>query len=1147
MFLSDRFAKAHEREKIIAAVRSFDTEALKALISNGADIKRLGHDKKLAWHVQRKYFPEAYSLENLSSDEREQVQNISERLAKGSEILKILCQAGLSIPDIRQNYEQYSLCLLEENWLYQDDISEYTQTEIIMLERFSYHGRKNPEGALWHAVSPEALKSMLAQYPNNINLKDSSGWTALHYITACTYNDRYFRREEMIKILLEAGADINSRSKDKITPFMLALSTSQHNRANIKILALLAKYYADPELKDKYNHDKYFWAGIDPAYDVNPAYHSIIEEITALRLSENEINMLVSLHTGDNKVLKKILSADKNINVNIQVYGGYTPLIFAAYKNNFEAVKLLLSRGALPNTQNERGETALHEAVSFSKDSKKILKILLSNGADPTIKDNNGFTAFNELFFDASFHGFFSRGAVEIIKLMLDHGVNPDSPESDGTTPLMNCACMTSLDSENERMLLSAMKILIAAGADVNAKDDEGSTPIIYASTERHRDMSKIINLLLSNGADPFAKNQDNNNALDIFLSEDTDSERYEGYLKSLAAFIKTGIARDLKPETEYANNKDDDNSEEDILYLIQDKGDYYTREPFSYIISHVSTEKIIEEINNGFKLHLRDVHGLTMPEAALNARNIDIVKTCIANSGHCETFLLVKAMRKYDVEGVKLLIEAGITFNSFYPFIWHFVNNFIPENNSRAREFKARLDKGTEILKLLHDINPEIPTHDLDGQELSYTWVGRNFSDEADWDSEFLPLKYISRLRHAVSPLAVHEVLSSNPYLDVNDIVISDWRLNKITHDDFFENNNNYDNETLEDVTRELSMKFSPADFVTYDEDEDYDDKAVLKDIFDDKPVGRTILNIIIKNISEYFDPAGIIQTLCKFGADVNIKNFDGSAALTAMLEEIESNLPEYKKFSSQNLEAVCELVRAGSDLDIMNEHRISFKKFIDHEYYINNEKFKDEVCSSGVFLKELFFIDILRSFTFSEFSKNSELLIASFGDDPDKIIDALSNGADINAQTEKGYSPVMIASLFGTSETIKLLLDNGANINDIDNFGNNLIALAVISNDDDYENFCSKIQTLVNSGANINSQNSDGMTPLMQAVIIKRFNHKLDLDTVKTLLDKGADLNIKSHNNECALTLAAQNGKLRLVKMLLLNGADPNLLVRN
>ena len=68
MFLADRFIKALERERIIDAVQGFDTEALEALISDGADIKRLGRDKKLIWHVQRNYFPEADNLENLSTE-----------------------------------------------------------------------------------------------------------------------------------------------------------------------------------------------------------------------------------------------------------------------------------------------------------------------------------------------------------------------------------------------------------------------------------------------------------------------------------------------------------------------------------------------------------------------------------------------------------------------------------------------------------------------------------------------------------------------------------------------------------------------------------------------------------------------------------------------------------------------------------------------------------------------------------------------------------------------------------------------------------------------------------------------------------------------------------------------------------------------
>lgn len=108
---------------------------------------------------------------------------------------------------------------LEENYFGEnEDISKYNQSSVITFECFAYTGARNPEGALWQAISPEALKIMLAQGAE-VNRKDNSGWTALHYI-ALALKGKYFRPGEMIKILIEAGANVNAPSNDNITSLM---------------------------------------------------------------------------------------------------------------------------------------------------------------------------------------------------------------------------------------------------------------------------------------------------------------------------------------------------------------------------------------------------------------------------------------------------------------------------------------------------------------------------------------------------------------------------------------------------------------------------------------------------------------------------------------------------------------------------------------------------------------------------------------------------------------------------------------------------------------------------------------------------------------------------------------------------------------
>ena len=60
---------------------------MSSLIANGADVKCLFNDKKLVWHLQSHFLPEADNLEILNNTKKEQLQEISRKLAKVNKII----------------------------------------------------------------------------------------------------------------------------------------------------------------------------------------------------------------------------------------------------------------------------------------------------------------------------------------------------------------------------------------------------------------------------------------------------------------------------------------------------------------------------------------------------------------------------------------------------------------------------------------------------------------------------------------------------------------------------------------------------------------------------------------------------------------------------------------------------------------------------------------------------------------------------------------------------------------------------------------------------------------------------------------------------------------------------------------------------
>jgi ankyrin repeat protein len=120
----------------------------------------------------------------------------------------------------------------------------------------------------------------------------------------------------------------------------------------------------------------------------------------------------------------------------------------------------------------------------------------------------------------------------------------------------------------------------------------------------------------------------------------------------------------------------------------------------------------------------------------------------------------------------------------------------------------------------------------------------------------------------------------------------------------------------------------------------------------------------------------------------------------------------------------------------------------------------------------------------------------------------------------------PILEAAAKGHTDVIRLLLENGANINQEGKDGQN--ALFVASQNGQK----AAVQMLIEAGACVN--NEDGMTPI-EAVSIE--GHQ---GIAKMLIKAGADVNLGS---EPALYCASEGGHEDVVQTLILAGADINL----
>lgn len=125
-----------------------------------------------------------------------------------------------------------------------------------------------------------------------------------------------------------------------------------------------------------------------------------------------------------------------------------------------------------------------------------------------------------------------------------------------------------------------------------------------------------------------------------------------------------------------------------------------------------------------------------------------------------------------------------------------------------------------------------------------------------------------------------------------------------------------------------------------------------------------------------------------------------------------------------------------------------------------------------------------------------------------------------DINTPGTHGLTPLMQACRLGLSNIAELLLKVGANINGINNDGNNALWLACFSGD------LSTIRLLIEYKVDMDNINTTGATALIYASSAGKS------DVVELLLKSGANPYIRTQDDFTALDLAATPKAYRCLK---------------
>ena len=901
------------------------------------------------------------------------------------------------------------------------------------------------------------------------------------------------RKEEIVKALLNAGADVNATTYDGRTALMFALTGISDAQ---KVAVLLLDAGADVSIETRDGRTAFDYA------------KNVIRDKGILRRLAPAIDDYQFLDLCRKGTADEILEAInmRAANVNGNDLGGQTALIAAAMYGNLEAVKVLLKAGADVNAKTTKNignhmfadMTALMFAAWYGH--VEIVKTLLDAGADVVdVELKNGLTA-RDL---AKFRVEHQNGNPEILRLLENQNV-----EEISTNP--------TTDEFNEDELNDKLSTL---ARDVRKVADEivaHNKPVFEVQlTENERsyfdweseEMSKtgvIWNRVWARDKTIVLGSAGEDKKFGALIFKTTDPQKaFSGgihvgstareFQKFFGASVNT-VAKALNDMTggKAAFAKETFAQENRIMITGPIQDTEVSEEP---LITITCVNGVITEISMAW--NESDLEGC-ISKKAMNVANKKVKEMGMLKPNKYATENLLAARTP---EQVKALINAGADVNAKGRDDW------------TPLMFAAMYSKNPEIIKILLDAgaNVNAKTNNsmtalmlaaASGADIEVIGLllnaGANVHAKGWYGEEGTALMFAAMYNK--NPEVIRALLNAGSDVNVKN---SDGN----TAVDFARHNSNEIRKILENA-REVTPKISV--------------KSVLADVLDEP------LHVDMSKVASL--PQDLIDRIeINFALSNSIETYSTYGPYRAKLLMISSSAQKAKALLRP--ERIRELIEQGDDIDVKAPYDTTLLMLA--SAISDNPEVIKMLLNAGVDVN-------------ARAGGYTALMFAAYNNTNPKIIKILLNaGANVNTKFGEDEHTTTALTLAleanPNPEVIKILRNADANVSGKENIHstgdyNAALILAAASNTDP-----AAIKELLNSGADVNAEDNDGNTALMEAAM-KNTNPEI----IRLLLEAGAYVNANSRNGNTALNSAltsrlwVEERNPKVIKLLLDAGAE-------